>query len=142
MSSSTIHDIHILFLGCGHFAYYEASYRAKGHAAYLATLMFVPMQSQYCFSFYVSMYTRYPRYMGSLHVYLVNGLTYSQTLLWENYGVLTYNASHWKNINIDVDVVVGGTNMSVSNLIDTLLFIFIFFVATMLGNNLKFLYQY
>ncbi|XP_057303015.1 uncharacterized protein LOC130638810 isoform X2 [Hydractinia symbiolongicarpus] len=112
-SPSTGPDVdHTFPSGCGHFIYYEASGKPTGHVAYLTSSSFVPMQTKYCFSFYVSMYTRFLQYMGSLHVYMVNSATLQQTLLWENIGVLTNNASHWENVNIDVDVAVGGANMS------------------------------
>ncbi|XP_057291426.1 hemicentin-1-like isoform X2 [Hydractinia symbiolongicarpus] len=111
-SPSTGPDIdHTFPSGCGHFAYYEASGKSSRHEAYLSTPLFLPNHTQYCFTFYVSMYSLYPDFMGSLHVYLLNSVTNEQSLIWENFGVLTNNASHWERVAMVVNFVVGDPNM-------------------------------
>lgn len=60
------------------------------------------------------MYSLYPEFMGSLHVYMVNSVTNEQSLIWENIGVLTNNASHWERVAMVVNFVVGDPNMFVS----------------------------
>ncbi|XP_057313086.1 SCO-spondin-like isoform X2 [Hydractinia symbiolongicarpus] len=89
--------------GCGSFAFLEASGRPVGFTSYLASSLTMLNQSDVCFTFYASMYTAFPEYMGSLSVFLVENGTNTQTPLWQHNGVLTNTPLEWKQVNIDVN---------------------------------------
>lgn len=81
----------------------EASLKPVGFTSYLASGLTMLNQSDVCFTFYASMYTAYPQYMGSLSVYLVENGTNAQTPLWQHSGILTNTQLEWKQVNIDVN---------------------------------------
>lgn len=92
------------FPGCGHFVYFEASHIAKGHESYMVSpVIAAHPQTKYCLSFYLSMYSPIATEMGALSVHTWQGNDVSS--VWHHAGVMTYNMSHWRLINVDLTVL-------------------------------------
>ncbi|XP_057312319.1 coadhesin-like [Hydractinia symbiolongicarpus] len=106
-SENTGPDVDHTFLnGCGHFAYFEASCSKKGDTGSLSTSIKIATISQYCFSFWVSMYSVYPKQMGVLNLYFIQSQN-TPTQLWSAHTILTNSSYTWKRISISLNVTIG-----------------------------------
>ena len=88
--------------------YYEASDKPLGNESYIFIPAKTPSEKENCLQFYLSMYSNKPEFMGSITVFIRQGLT-TVKQIFSHSGVFPINERTWREINVDIHLPEIGT---------------------------------